>query len=135
MGSSMENDKLGALAFEQAKQEELLAASKRKFELPTRTELAEQYQNSDIGEKIKERRRWGRRPVILFTDIDNTFYREDRKEDMLLLKRAIDESQIGLVYITGRRDFHKYEGDIPKPDILVGAAGTEIYICKIQSGC
>lgn len=91
-------------------------------------ESFEPYEESVIFQKLTTRRKQDKTPFVIFSDIDRTFYHEDALQDMENLGRGLENANMGLVLVTGRRDTNINLGDLPMPDLLVQAAGTEIYI-------
>jgi len=92
------------------------------------TEGAELYERSLIFKKLEKRRERDKTPFVLFSDIDRTFYHEGALDDMQKLGHGLENADMGLVLVTGRRDTNKNLGNLPTPDVLVQAAGSEIYI-------
>lgn len=70
--------------------------------------------------------------AAIFTDIDNTFYREDRKDASMVLAQAAMRSDVPLVAVTGN-DIATVQqriasGQLPQFQIIIGAVGTEIAV-------
>jgi len=72
--------------------------------------------------------------TIIATDIDNTFYREDRREASQELKKIAESENCPIVAVTGN-DFQGIkrridQGELPYFQIISGSVGTEIWILK-----
>lgn len=134
-----EHDKvLWMLKVEQAKNEANLerarTAEPSQEELP-KIEFTGVYENSNIAAKIQHRLEKGQRPLALFSDIDNTFYRKDQVEAMQALDQVMEEEKMAKIYITGRdQPMVESQTDLPKADIVAGAVGTEIYVKQKDGG-
>ncbi len=139
---SSEEEKQAALAFEQGKAVANLEYARRVNkqsplydqmgeEVVTEVELSGIYRESSIAQKIAKRQSMGSKPVALFTDIDNTFYRRDMVEPMRKLNQVLQRNEWGLIYVTGRDlAMVRQSEELPQADIVVGAVGTEIYVQK-----
>lgn len=83
----------------------------------------------EMKEKQEER---GEDFTVLFTDIDNTFHRDDAPEDSSELTREAREQDVPITAITGN-NFESvveriHSGELPYFEIIAGSGGTEIYI-------
>lgn len=73
---------------------------------------------------------------VLFTDLDDTFYRKDRKEESNKLVRMADEKSIPIVIATGNN--YKgvlgriEQGELPYFSVIAGSVGTEIWVLHID---
>ena len=94
------------------------------------SESPEMFKGSDILNKIITRRSEGKTPFVLFSDIDGTFHHKERTQEMFDLKDGLEDADMGLALVTGRRDANTNLANIPTPDILIQAAGSEIYLRK-----
>lgn len=139
MGESRSSD---WMAFEQAKDQSNLELARRNSDQSERydkfgrerraiPEPEGVYADSSMALKIASRVKKGNQPIALFTDIDNTFYRQEEAELSGKLASILDENKWGLVYVTGR-DLPAVEGqdDLPQADIVVASVGTEIFVKK-----
>lgn len=96
------------------------------------------YIGSEPLHMIIEQEKGGRRPAALFTDIDNTFDRKDRKRASQVLFRDLRQENYPVVAVTGN-DFSGVEkrilsGELPCFSIIAGAVGTEIYVLHDENG-
>ena len=95
---------------------------------------AELYGNSSIHRKLSKQEEAGEDSKALFSDIDNTFYREEQKGAMVRVIEGAAERSIPLVSVTGngyegvRQRIEK--GELPYFDVIVGAVGTEIWVLR-----
>lgn len=92
--------------------------------------LAETYFGSDV---LKKKGKQSGRPFTAgFSDIDNTFFRQDRTEAAKKLYDDAEQRDIPGISVTG----NSYEailnriksGELPYFDIIAGAVGTEIWV-------
>lgn len=123
-----------ALGWDQAQQESNLELAKKvkteKNYLTEKERLPEYYQNSILYSKLQERKKWGAEPVILFSDIDKTFFDKNNPGASQKLAEALESAQVGLIYVTGRggMGINPEDKNLPLPDVVVSNAGTQIYI-------
>jgi len=137
---SPEEDKSSSLEFQQAKEEGLLEQARRSREEPEKydafgrerigpVELEGVYRSGTIAEKINHRLEHGQSPLVLFSDIDNTFYHRELPKEADRLTQILEENHWGLVFATGNEaDILSRRPELPKADIVVGAVGTDIAV-------
>lgn len=94
--------------------------------------LFETYPDSELFEKLNIQKKKGENPTALFTDIDNTFYKADKKDALATLTREAREKNIPIIAVTGN-DFKGMKEKINKEelpyfDVVVGSVGTEIWV-------
>ena len=104
---------------------------------PETRELDEIYGNSEILKMLDKRAGKGR--IALFTDIDNTFFRQDREAVSKKIAKKTEEENIPIIAVTGN-DFGAVlkrieSGELPYFQAIAGSVGTEIWILgKNQEG-
>lgn len=137
---SLAEDKSASLEFQQAKEEGLLEQARRSRQEPekydslgrervTPVEFTGIYKSGTIAEKINYRLDHGQSPLVLFSDIDNTFYHKELPEEASRLSQILEDNHWGLVFVTGNEaDILSRRPELPKADILVGAVGTDIAV-------
>jgi len=140
-----EEEKIAALAFNDEKNKANLVYANRtkgpnssKYdslgqEILSQVELSGIYKDSSISRKIEKRKTDGLQQVVLFSDIDNTFYDRNNPDASSHLSNMLEKMSWGVVYVTGRdQEMVESQNDLPKADIVVGAVGTEIYILNTE---
>lgn len=113
-----------------------LADESRVSQKESQIDLPKAFQGSEYARMRDSVREEGRPFGVLFTDIDNTFYRPDRSSDSVDLKQLADQNEIPIVAITGV----SYEiildrinkGELPYFSVIAGAVGTEIWVLHID---
>ncbi len=68
---------------------------------------------------------------VAYTDVDNTFYRQDRHDVAQELGRAASEGGYPIIAVTGN-DYGGMmnrinSGELPRFDLIIGAVGTEVW--------
>jgi len=96
------------------------------------------YLNSEFSSMLQSQERDGKVPAALFTDIDNSFFRQDRKEASKQLFDGLQQEGYPVVAVTGR-SLDQVErriqlGDFPQFTIIAAAVGTEIYVLHDKDG-
>lgn len=90
------------------------------------------YVNSGLFKMVQRQEQRGERPGALFTDVDNTFYREERDGASKQLFGKAMENSYPVVAITGN-DFPTVNrriesGELPRFQAIAGAVGTEVWV-------
>lgn len=74
---------------------------------------------------------------VLFTDIDNTFYRKDRSAASNELTEKAKENRVPIVAITGNNlailEQRIRSGELPYFQAIAGAVGTEVYVLHVDA--
>ena len=100
-------------------------------------EIAAAFRNSEYQKMIEARKSTVHPSVVLFTDIDNTFYRADAKDASAELNSEASKENVPIVAITG----NNYEdvltrieaGELPYFSVIAGSVGTEIWVLHIDA--
>jgi len=96
------------------------------------------YVDSEFSSMLASQERDGRVPAALFTDIDNSFFRQDRKEASKQLFDDLQREGYPVVAVTGRSldatERRIQIGDFPQFPIIAAAVGTEIYVLHDKNG-
>ena len=87
---------------------------------------------------IQQQEQRGEKPGALFTDIDNTFYRQERDFASRQLFAAAMKNSYPVVAITGN-EFTEIKrriesGELPRFQVVAGAVGTEIWVLREERG-
>lgn len=94
--------------------------------------LMETYHDSELMEMLGAQKEKNETTTALFTDIDNTFYKAGKENEMAYLTKKAKERNIPIIAVTGN-DFygiHKRieSGELPYFQVTAGAVGTEIWV-------
>lgn len=101
-------------------------------------DLGPTYAGSDFLKILAIQDRDGRARTAVFSDVDNTFFRPDRADASFKLLHVLRGDEIPVIAVTGN-DFsiikRKVEsGILPRFHVVIGSAGTEIWVLKEQDG-
>ena len=95
-------------------------------------ELQTPWRESDITKKLDRQKCRGWTPTSLISDFDNSYFSKETVSDTQKLAGVASRHDIPVVIVTGNdtaRLIKKVkENNLHKPDVIIGAVGTEIYI-------
>ena len=102
-------------------------------EILPQVELRGIYKDSSISRKVEKRKTNGLQQVVLFSDIDNTFYDRNNPDASRHLSDMLEKMSWGIVYVTGRdQEMVESQTDLPRADVVVGSVGTEVYVLNSE---